>query len=57
MYNEATRGKFKDIYHVTDADPKEQAFENDWTKAIQREQMQLLENRPFIAHYTSPEKS
>jgi len=35
MYTEATRGKFKDLYHVTDADPKEQASESDWTKAIQ----------------------
>lgn len=45
MYNEATRGKFKDLYHVTDADPKEQTSENDWTKAIQREQMQLILDR------------
>ena len=37
--------KFKDLYHVTDADPKEQAFESDWTKAIQREQMQLILDR------------
>jgi len=45
MYTEATRGKFKDLYHVTDADPKEQTSESDWTKAIQREQMQLILDR------------
>ena len=45
MYNEATRGKFKQLYHVTDNEPQEQASENDWAKAIQREQMQLLLDR------------
>ena len=45
MYNEATRGKFKQLYYVTDNEPQEQASENDWAKAIQREQMQLLLDR------------
>ena len=45
MYNEATRGKFKELYSTTDNEPKEQTNESDWAKAIQREQMQLLLDR------------
>jgi|TARA_R110000803_G_scaffold171707_2_gene234609 DNA-directed RNA polymerase specialized sigma24 family protein len=45
MYNEATRGQFKQLYTITDATPEEQAKEEDWTKAIQREQMQLIIDR------------
>lgn len=45
MYNEATRGKFKELYHISDKEPDEQQSENDWGKAIQREQMQLLLDR------------
>lgn len=45
MYNEATRGKFKELYFISDNEPKEQRSENDWAKAIQREQMQLLLDR------------
>jgi DNA-directed RNA polymerase specialized sigma24 family protein len=45
MYNEATRGKFKELYSTTDNEPKEQTSESDWAKAIQREQMQLLLDR------------
>jgi DNA-directed RNA polymerase specialized sigma24 family protein len=45
MYNEATRGKFKDLYFICDNEPKEQTSESDWAKAIQREQMQLLLDR------------
>ena len=45
MYNEATRGQFKTIYQITDAIPEEKEIESDWTKAIQREQMQLILDR------------
>ena len=45
MYNEATRGQFKQLYTITDATPEEKHKEEDWTKAIQREQMQLILDR------------
>ena len=45
MYNEATRGKFKELYKTSDNEPEEQATSTDWSKAIQREQMQLLLDR------------
>jgi len=45
MYNEATRGQFKDLYFISDVDTKEQTEETDWTKAVQREQMQLILDR------------
>lgn len=45
MYNEATRGQFKTIYQIIDAIPEEKETESDWTKAIQREQMQLILDR------------
>jgi DNA-directed RNA polymerase specialized sigma24 family protein len=45
MYFEATRGKFKELYKTNDNEPTEQATETDWSKAIQRERMQLLLDR------------
>lgn len=45
MYNEATRGKFKELYKTTDNEPDEQATETDWTKAVQREQLQIIIDR------------
>jgi len=45
MYNEATRGQFKTIYQIIDAIPEEKETESDWTRAIQREQMQLILDR------------
>tara|TARA_R110000803_G_scaffold50636_1_gene104935 strand:+ start:464 stop:763 length:300 start_codon:yes stop_codon:yes gene_type:complete len=45
MYNEATRGQFKTLYHITDAIPEEGEPKSDWSKAIQREQMQLIVDR------------
>ena len=45
MYNEATRGQFKTLYQITDAVPKDKESKSDWTKAIQREQMQLILDR------------
>lgn len=45
MYNEATRGKFKELYSLDDTEPKEQATQSDWTKAVQREQLQLILDR------------
>jgi len=45
MYFEATRGKFKEIYKVHDQEPDETTNQNDWTKAVQREQMQLILDR------------
>ena len=88
MYNEATRGKFKELYHVTDAEPQRtsqrkrldkshptraDATASSTASAGSIEPSSLytckggiwltyldglaLENRPFIAHYTSPEKS
>jgi RNA polymerase sigma factor (sigma-70 family) len=45
MYNEATRGKFKQLYTIHDNDFKEISTENDLTKAIQREQLQLVLDR------------
>ncbi len=45
MYFEATRGKFKELYKTNDNEPQEQTSETDWSKAIQRERMQLLLDR------------
>ena len=45
MYFEATRGKFKELYKTNDHEQTEQATETDWSKAIQRERMQLLLDR------------
>jgi len=45
MYFEATRGKFKELYKTNDNEPTEQTSESDWSKAIQREQLQLILDR------------
>jgi len=45
MYFEATRGQFKEIYKIIDQEPDEATTENDWTKAVRREQMQLVLDR------------